>query len=71
MATGAATSVATSLLNPRPNITAPTVTPVVGMPDPLAQQQAKQQSMIEQMARRGRASTILTDSAGGSGKLGA
>lgn len=70
MATGAATSVATSLLNPR-NITAPTVTPVVGMPDPLAQQQAKQQSMIEQMARRGRASTILTDSAGGSGKLGA
>jgi hypothetical protein len=71
VATGAATSVATSLLNPRPSLSAPAVTPVVGMPDPLAQQQAKQQSMIEQMARRGRASTILTDSAGGSGKLGA
>lgn len=69
--TGAGTAVASSLLNPRPNISAPTVAPVVGMPDPLAQQQAKQQSLIEQMARRGRASTILTDSGDGSGKLGA
>lgn len=62
-------SVASSLLAPSPT-KAPSVTPPVGMPDPLAQEQARKQSMIEQMARRGRASTILTDNAGSGGKLG-
>jgi hypothetical protein len=40
------------------------------MPDPLAQEQARKQSLIEQMARRGRASTIMTDSGSAGGKLG-
>jgi hypothetical protein len=72
VATSVGTNVATSLLNPKKDqiAAAPTVTPVIGMPDPLAQEQAKKQSMIEQMARRGRASTIMTNSAQGSGKLG-
>ena len=69
LATGAGTAVASSLLNPRQKPQDPTVTPVVGMPDPLAKQEAMKQSMIEQMARHGRASTVLTDNSG-SGKLG-
>jgi len=40
------------------------------MPDPLAQESARKQALTEQLARRGRASTILTDAGGGSGKLG-
>jgi hypothetical protein len=45
------------------------------MPDPEAQQAARQRSLTDQIARRGRASTILTDSGGGGlggsgGKLG-
>ena len=42
---------------------------VTRMPDPLEQQKARQQSIAEQFARRGRASTILTDTAG-TDKLG-
>lgn len=38
------------------------------MPDPLEQQKAKQRSLTEQMARRGRAGSILTNS--GNGTLG-
>lgn len=38
------------------------------MPDPLAQEQARKRALAKQMARRGRASTILTDS--GDGGLG-
>lgn len=38
------------------------------MPDPQAQEAARKKSLLEQTARRGRASTILTDSA--SDKLG-
>ena len=40
------------------------------MPDPLAQEQARRQSLIEQTARRGRAATIMTDPGNSSGKLG-
>lgn len=50
------TAVATSMLAPKP----PTAGKAIPMPDPLAQEQAKRQAVIEQMARRGRASTILT-----------
>jgi hypothetical protein len=51
----------------RPELTkVPTAMPV--MPDPLAQQQARERSIVDVISRRGRSSTILTDS--GSGKLG-
>lgn len=60
-----APSVVSSLLQPKPPKTkAPTA-----MPDPLAQQQAQQQKLLQQLARRGRASTILT-SPGSGGSLG-
>ncbi len=38
----------------------------VAMPDPLAQEQAQRQKIIAQLARRGRASTILTSATNGS-----
>lgn len=68
LVTGLGSAVATSLLAPKPRV--PTLAPVTPMPDPLAQQEAKQRSMIEQMARRGRASTVLTNPADSAGKLG-
>jgi hypothetical protein len=66
-----------SLLAPKP-ATPPTVLPggktttaPVPMPDPVAQQNATRKSLVEQVARRGRASTVLTSPGGGSGgKLG-
>jgi len=58
--------VVTSLLAPKP----PKLSAVTAMPDPLAQEQARRQSLIEQTARRGRASTIMTDPGNSSGKLG-
>jgi len=60
----AAGAVTTSLLAPKP----PSAPAPLPMPDPLAQQNAQRQAVIEQLARRGRASTILTspgDSLGG------
>lgn len=60
-------SLAQNLLQKKPS--APSVAPVTAMPDPMAQAEAKRQAMIEQLARRGRSSTILTDSGSG-GKLG-
>lgn len=61
-----APAVVTSLLAPKP----PKAAPVAAMPDPLAQQQAQQQKIIEQMARRGRSSTILTNPGSAGGSLG-
>lgn len=46
-----------------PSIAAPAVKPPVPMPDPKGTDAAKKRSIAEMMARRGRASTILTDSA--------
>jgi hypothetical protein len=64
-------SAATGLLTPKPEIPPPPVQPKLPMPDPLAQQAARNRSIVEQFTRRGRASTILTNSAGsGGGKLG-
>lgn len=61
-----APAVISSLLAPKPPKTkAPTA-----MPDPLAEQQATQQQLIAQMARRGRASTILTNPSNAGGSLG-
>lgn len=50
-----------------PSGPAPTVTPPTPMPTPgdAASKAAKRQSITEQMRRRGRASTILTDGSGG------
>ncbi len=63
--TAAASAGVSSLLAPKP----PKVPGAVAMPDPLAQEEARKRSIAEQMARRGRASTILTAPASG-GKLG-
>lgn len=49
-------------------VAAPDVPDPVDMPDPLEQQKAKQRSLIEQLSRRGRSSTILTNQGGS--KLG-
>ena len=63
----AASGVVGKLLQGKP----PGLSGPVEMPDPEAQQAARQKSLADQLARRGRASTILTDSgAGTSGKLG-
>ena len=35
------------------------------MPDPLETQKAKERSLVEQMARRGRSASILTNAGGG------
>jgi hypothetical protein len=35
------------------------------MPDPLEQEQARKRNLLEQMSRRGRASTIMTGPTGG------
>jgi hypothetical protein len=40
---------------------APEVKPPTPMPDPLEQQKARERSIIEQMTRRGRSASILTD----------
>lgn len=64
-ATALGTGLITKALAPgAPDIKGPTP-----MPDPLEQQRAKERSIIEQMARRGRSASILTDAAG-TGTLG-
>ena len=53
-----------SLLTPRPQ--RPNVAPITPMADPLAQEQARKNALMEQISRRGRASTIMTQpNAGG------
>lgn len=58
---------------PQQQVAAPTVTPPTPMPTPGddAANAQKRQSLMDQMARQGRASTILTDQSGTSDKLGA
>lgn len=60
IAIGAGTNLATSLLAPKPK--EPEATKPTEMPDPVAQEQAARKRRIEQLARRGRAASILTDS---------
>lgn len=55
-------AVASKLL--APSVQTPEVKPPTAMPDPLAQQKAKERSIIEQMARRGRQGSILTSPSG-------
>lgn len=64
--TAAITSGISKLFNPTPE--RPSVPPVTPMPDPMALEEAKKKSIIDQLARRGRASTILSQPSGG--KLG-
>ena len=65
---GAASAVS-SLLSPKRNSSnapsAEKLPPLIGMPDPLAQEEARKRSLIEQMSRRGRASTIMTQPSDG------
>lgn len=60
----AAGSAASKVLGPKAPAV-PQVKPVMEMPDPLEQQKAKERSIIEQMARRGRSASILTSEGGG------
>jgi hypothetical protein len=74
-----ASSIVGGLLNPKPDMSAPSASTeaprtaesktkaVSAMPDPLAQQRARKRSLVEQLGRRGRASTIMTSP---SGRLG-
>lgn len=62
----AAPAVISSLLQPKP----PKTKALEAMPDPLAQQQAQQQKLLQQLARRGRSSTILTSPGSAGGSLG-
>jgi hypothetical protein len=58
--------VVSSLLQPKPpGVPAPTL-----MPDPQAQEAAKKKALLEQTARRGRQSTVLTEPGNPSDKLG-
>ena len=50
---------------------APTLTPPTPMPGPTETKAAERASIAEQLRRRGRASTVLTDQAGTTDKLGA
>ena len=61
----ASAAVSSALAPKRPGLPTPTA-----MPDPLAQQEARKRELINQVARRGRASTMLTDAAPAGGKLG-
>ena len=56
---------AKNALTPK-SVSAPDVPDPAAMPDPLEQQQARRRSLVEQLSRGGRASTIMTDR----GKLG-
>jgi hypothetical protein len=66
-------AVAASALNKSPSAPAPTVTPPTTMPTPgdAADRASKRLSLMQQMQRRGRASTILTDQPAAGDKLGA
>lgn len=59
---GTAGASAAKLLTPKQQL--PELRPVTAMPDPLEQQKAKERSIVEQMARRGRSASILTQPAG-------
>lgn len=58
---GVASAGASALLTPKP----PKVPGALAMPDAQAQEEARKRSIAEQMARRGRASTVLTAPAAG------
>lgn len=61
-AQSAASSLLSKAMTPKPK--QPQVKPPPEMPDPLAQEQARRRKLMEQVANRGRASTILTNSSG-------
>ena len=64
-----ASAAVSSLLSPKRNSSnapsAEKLPPLIGMPDPLAQEEARKRALIEQMSRRGRASTIMTQPSDG------
>jgi hypothetical protein len=61
---GTTAAITTILAPKKPDQPTPTIKPVTEMPDPLAQEAARRRSLVEQIMRRGRTSTILTDSRG-------
>lgn len=63
VAAGAAGAATSAALAPSPSA-APAVKPPVPMPDQRAIATARRRSLAEQMTRRGRASTILSDNGG-------
>ena len=66
--TSAATAAATAGVNQALAPKRPDLPKPLAMPDPAEQERARQRAIIEQLSRRGRASTILSDS--GPGTLG-
>ena len=66
---GGAFTVASSLLLPQ-RTTPPETAPLVPMPDPQAQEEARRKSLMKQLARGGRQSTILTAPSGSGEPLG-
>lgn len=61
-AAGAGGALATAALTSKPGM--PDVKAPTAMPDPLEQQKAREKSIIEQLARRGRSAAILTNESG-------
>lgn len=66
----AAKKVGESLVPGLPALPGPAETTPVLMPDPLEQNKARERSLIEQLSRSGRKSTMLTQQSGGGQKLG-
>lgn len=53
--------VANAVLPSKGSVPMPEIKPPTAMPDPLEAQKAKEKSIIEQLARRGRQASILTN----------
>ena len=64
-ATAAGTAAGAALVGSLLKPDAPAAQAQTRMPDPLEQEQARKRNLLEQMSRRGRASTIMTGPAGG------
>jgi hypothetical protein len=64
-ATAAGTAAGTALVGELLKPDVPAAQAQTRMPDPLEQEQARKRSLLEQMSRRGRASTIMTGPTGG------
>ncbi len=66
----AAKKVGESLVPDLPPLPGPAETTPTELPDPLEQIRARERSLVEQVSRSGRRSTILTNRQGGTQKLG-
>lgn len=58
---GTTAAISTILTPKKPDQPTPAIKPITPMPDPLAQEAARRRALVEQIMRRGRTSTIMTD----------